>query len=271
MKSEEEIAQKLTEIGLTPLQARIYMILYYSGKEKVLTISKIAKLDRSNTYRAILQLENIGLVTKIIGTPNAYQALPLKDTISTLVSFKKTEFDSILDTAQELMKEDASSSAKAQEKCHEFRMIKMTKEKEREEIIDRCKIIQESNDLLINKKTFLQGVIDLAPEQLACIRKGVKFRVITEKIKARPILKKLKPFIAEPNFQIRYISHTSESEVVINDKKIAYVMLVPYSGLGERTMLIVDHQGCVEMFQSHFEKVWNEAQEYDFEEVVDKS
>jgi sugar-specific transcriptional regulator TrmB len=263
MKIEEDIAYKLTQLGLTPLQARIYMILYYSGKDKVLTISKNANIDRSNTYRTILQLENIGLVTKIIGTPNAYQALSLKDAVSNLVNSRKIEYDKIQNTAEDLMSKYPLLSTKPFEKNHEFRMIKMTKEAEQEEIINRCKNIRKSNDLLINKKTFLQGMIDLAPEQLACIRKGIKFRVITEKIKSRPVLKKLGPFIDEPNFQIRYVSNALESEIVINDKKIAYVMLVPYSGLGERTMLIVGHQGCVEMFQSHFEKVWNEAQEYD--------
>jgi sugar-specific transcriptional regulator TrmB len=263
MKIEEDIAYKLTQLGLTPLQARIYMILYYSGKNKVLAISKNANIDRSNTYRTILQLENIGLVTKIIGTPNVYQALALKDAVSSLVNSRKMEYNKVQNTAQELMNKYSLLSAKLPEKNHEFRMIKMTKDAEQEEIINRCKIIRESNDLLINKKTFLQGMIDLAPEQLACIRRGVKFRVITEKIKTQRILKKLKPFIAEPNFQIRYTLNAPESELEINDKKIAHVLLVPFSGLGERTMLIVDHQGCVEMFRSHFEKVWNEAQEYD--------
>ena len=46
---EEREVEDLQKLGLTSLQAKIYMILLYAGKEKTLTLSKAANVDRSNT------------------------------------------------------------------------------------------------------------------------------------------------------------------------------------------------------------------------------
>lgn len=259
MKNKESnISSQLEKLGLTAMQARIYLTLHNLGRGKILTISRTANIDRSNTYRTILQLESYGLVAKIIDIPIEYQAIPLKKTVLNLLAIKKNQFGEIECVANRLMNIEISNKSQTR-KEHEFKMIKLTKEAEEEEIISRCRNIQQSNDLLINRKTFLQGIIELAPAQLACIRRGIKFRVITERITSQAILEKVKPFVLEANFEIRYIDRAPEVEVVINDEKLAYLMLNPNAGLGERTMLIVDHPGCVEMFQSHFDKKWKQA------------
>jgi hypothetical protein len=78
----------------------------------------------------------------------------------------------------------------------------------------------------------------------------------------KPPLEKLKPFIHESLFHLRYVLNAPESEVVINDKKIAYIKLLPNSEIRQQTMLVVNYPGCVEMFQNHFNKVWEQAREY---------
>jgi sugar-specific transcriptional regulator TrmB len=258
-ENREESLQKL---GLTSLQAKIYSTLLDAGKEKTLTISKTANIDRSNTYRTILHLQNIGLVTKILNTPTMYQAVPMKDAVSTLINHKRDEYDNMKNVAQKLILTSSTNAEGFQQKEYEFKITKKDKKSEREEIIDACKNIKESFDLLINKKTFCEGVIDLAKEQLNCVRRGIKYRMITEKIDTQSMEEIINVFTSEPNFQIRYLTETPLAEIVINDRKVAVITLVPDSGLGERTRLETDHPGCVEMFQNHFDKIWNEAQEY---------
>jgi sugar-specific transcriptional regulator TrmB len=254
--------ENLQKLGLTPLQARIYTVVLDSGKEKIQTISKIANVDRSNTYRTILHLQNMGLVEKMLGSPNIYQAIPIKDAVSALIDLKKDEYDKMQKVATELMRKDLTNVLGHSEKEYEFKIINMKKRAGIKLVIDACKNIRESFDLLINKQTFCDSVIDLAEEQLTCVRRGIKYRVITEKINSKPLQKKLASFMLESNFQIRYIPKAPEAEMAINDKKVAHIDLLPYFKLGERTQLITDHPACIKMFQNHFDKLWNEAQEY---------
>jgi sugar-specific transcriptional regulator TrmB len=262
---ENSRLENLQKLGLTLLQAKIYTIVLDAGKEKILTISKIANVDRSNTYRTILHLQNMGLVEKTLGSPNIYQAIPIRDAVLTLINSKKDEYDKMQKVATKLMQTGLMNDTGFPEKEYEFKIIKKGKKAEIKFIIDSCKDIRESFDLLINKKTFCGGVIDLAKEQLTCVRRGIKYRMVTEKINSKEIQKKLALFMSEPNFQIRYITKAPEAELAIDDKKVAHVVLAPNSGLGERSMLFTNHPGCVEMFQNHFDKIWNEAEEYKFE------
>jgi sugar-specific transcriptional regulator TrmB len=257
-KTSEENLQKL---GLTSLQTKIYIALLSSGKESTLTISKTANVDRSNTYRTILRLQNMGLVTRILNTPNLYQAVSMKEAVSTIMNNKRNEYHNLKGVAQELIQTDFTNPKRSQQQEYRFEIIKQKKNMVIKKIIPACENVKESFDLLINKKTFSTGVIGLASDHLKCVRRGIKYRLITEKQDSRFFEKAINVFIIEPNFQLRLISETPQAEIVIEDKKDAFVILNPNSELGERSQLMTDHPGCVEMFQNHFDKVWNQAQE----------
>jgi hypothetical protein len=117
---------------------------------------------------------------------------------------------------------------------------------------------QESWDLLFSKKRFRTTVIGLAEEQLGCIKRGVEYRVITERTdfnaEDRKILEK---FSAEPNFQIRFIPRTPSSDIVILDKKIVFLTLTP-SSPAEGPGLVSDNKGFLEVIQSYFDMLWNQ-------------
>ncbi len=103
-KSNDSLLENLQKLGLTMLQAKIYTVVLDAGKEKIQTISKIANVDRSNTYRTILHLQNIGLVEETLGSPNIYQAIPVKDAVSILIDLKQNEFEKMQKVATKLMR-----------------------------------------------------------------------------------------------------------------------------------------------------------------------
>jgi hypothetical protein len=130
-------------------------------------------------------------------------------------------------------------------------------------VIDVCRSSHESFDLINNKHTFCDTVIDLAEEHLTCLKRGIKYRMVVEKTCSKPMLKKLAMFMSEPNFQIRFIPEAPEAEMAILDKKVAHVDVQPYlTAKGGRTQLITNHPAFIKIFQNHFDKIWNEAEEY---------
>jgi hypothetical protein len=114
---------------------------------------------------------------------------------------------------------------------------------------------------LLNRKTFSEGVLGLDKYQLACIRRGVKYRVVTERIDSQFMRNKLRAFVAQPNFLIRYIRYMPQTQITIQDKKLASIILLPNSGIVQRPSLLTNHQGCLEIFQRYFDDMWNQAQE----------
>ena len=261
MGIEEKTIKILHNLGLTPLQAKIYMVLIQIGKEKIQTIAKEANTDRANTYQAIAQLQKIGLIEKILSRPNFYQALPLEDGISTLLRYKERQYSEIQKQAQELRQLQQHSRTVLKEKEYEFKVYAREKGKLLDTIRNSMIYAQESFDLLLNSKSFCTCVLDLAKDQLGCIRRGVKYRLITPRMNLdSKQMKILQTLIAQPNFQIKFISYTPNSELIIRDKKKVSVTLLPNAGLGEGRILTSDHQGCIEMFQNHFDTIWDQAE-----------
>jgi sugar-specific transcriptional regulator TrmB len=255
---DEKNLQTMHKLGLTNLQAKIYLVSIQTGREKIKTLSLAANMDRSNTYQAVQQLQQVGLMEKILGEPNLYQAIPIENAVSTLLKSKETEYNQIQDQAKKLVEVVHSENQTAKE--YEFKIMKRQKEYEIKDIVNACKSAQESFDMLINRKTFCYGVIDLAKDQLECLERGVEYRVLTEKLNTPSIKQKLEAFLQYPNFKIKFLSKTPEAELVIGDKKAAIVSLVSNSEMGESPLFLTTHPGMIKMFQSHFDKVWNETQ-----------
>ena len=51
--------QTLIDLGLTSLQARIYLALYQTGTSEAATISKVTKVARSDVYRTMYKLQQL--------------------------------------------------------------------------------------------------------------------------------------------------------------------------------------------------------------------
>ena len=254
--------QNLEKLGLTPLQARIYIALLKEGKTKVLTVSKIVLADRSNVYRTILQLEKRGIVTKTLGTPSLYDAVTLKEAVSTLINSEKAQFDKMQKVAQELTQQESANEMRHQQSENDFVLIKMQRERSLMEMATCFKNVKESIDFLMNKKTLEAILFNLANIQSACLKRGVKIRTITENIKSIKTQNKLEEFTTQPNYHIRTVINSAQSEVGIFDRKVAYVNVVQYGAVGSANLLVTRQPGFIEICQNHFDTIWNEAQEY---------
>ena len=79
------------KLGLTLLQATIYLNLTKLGRAGVTRISRVSNVARPDVYRVLPALESQGLVEKIIVVPTLYKATPLKEGLSMLLKQKMDE------------------------------------------------------------------------------------------------------------------------------------------------------------------------------------
>ena len=90
MGPQDEVTT-LTNMGLTSIQATVYLTLVQLGDSTVKTISKKTNVARPDIYRVMDQLEKISLVERIISAPVKFRATSIEDTLSSLIKRRAEE------------------------------------------------------------------------------------------------------------------------------------------------------------------------------------
>ena len=113
MSIQDKAIETLAGLGLTVLQAKVYLTLAKEGKSTVKGIAKTSNIARQDLYRITQQLLNLGLIEKLIDTPTKFKAIPIKAAIDMLIGRRKKQHlrlpnDAILnkvcaETANELL------------------------------------------------------------------------------------------------------------------------------------------------------------------------
>ena len=73
----DENIRTLVDLGLSGTQAKSYLGLLGIGSGSISEIANVSKVARPDTYRAINDLLEAGLVEKIITVPTKYKPLPI--------------------------------------------------------------------------------------------------------------------------------------------------------------------------------------------------
>ncbi len=94
MVTLEEDAQTLVDFGFTFNQAKIYAAITRLHMATVGGISRLAKVRREHVYRTLPKLEKMGLVERMLGTPETIKAIPVEDAFSVLIKRQKEEAES---------------------------------------------------------------------------------------------------------------------------------------------------------------------------------
>lgn len=88
-KEINEIEKSLINLGLSKNEARVYIFLARSGVKKASEISSFLSFNRTETYKVLMKLQKIGLVSVILERPLRFAALPLEDSLNMLIESKK--------------------------------------------------------------------------------------------------------------------------------------------------------------------------------------
>lgn len=254
--------QTFHKLGLTPLESKIYLVSLSLGREKIERIALTAKTDRSNTNHVIKRLQDKGIMTKILGNPNVYEAIPLNEAIDTLLKLEEKQFSEIREKARELSNRINYSNAVLDPLEPNLQVFRRSKESTQLIVIRTCTALKRSFDSVLNAKTFVDGIINLSENQFDCLKRGVKYRIITQRLTSKIIEEQLRDFIKYPNFQIRFAPKRLGPEIGICDRKSAVLLLNPNVGMGESYALMTNHPDCIEIFQEHFDTRWDEAREH---------
>ncbi len=267
-KLEERGIRVLARLGLTPTQAKIYLTLCKTGQSTIKTVSQIADIDRANTYKAIVRLEELCLVERIVNVPRSFQAISISDAFSILLNRMEKNRKNTMDEADKLLKQLSLTEEQLPEEHHIILVPEIQCAKRIEQIFETT---QKSLDWMTVDFTLPIIIEHLFQVFSRALKRGVKIRIINRyQDKTYTLSKTTKSLINHPNFELRFILGTSLHAFSISDQEegIISVLKEPYIIHPENVgswkncpVLVTNHPHILAILQESFDANWNLALE----------
>ena len=271
---QDEQIQTLMDLGLSLLQAKIYLALSSFENAPIKTISTTSNIAKQDVYRIMPKLQKMGLVEKILAAPIRYQAVPLKTGIDLLFQYRTREFAKLQNkTAQvlnTLQESDVAVNVSEDEPKVEEEQLLITSEitlllkkleKENRAAQQSIDTAGPWKDIKPNLYNYLQW------EFRKIMKKGVKIRLLTEEHeKDKTMDRTIKTLKRNPLFRIRYIHPPITLRTAIYDKKHVN-MYLGASMEDSVPSLWSNNPRLVKIMGDYFEEFWNNAREDEAERV----
>ena len=102
----------------------MYLALVKSGSSRAPEIAKVSGVARPDVYRTISRLQDMGLVKKIVSSPNEFRAIPIFDALSMLLQRRENEQAELTEKTDILLeKYNALQKNASKEKLNQFILI----------------------------------------------------------------------------------------------------------------------------------------------------
>jgi sugar-specific transcriptional regulator TrmB len=93
----------LNDLGLTPMDSRVYVFLAKKGTQKAIDISKPLKMNKQQLYRSLTNLQSKGIVTSTLEHPSRFTAISFDKVLDLFVKTKMEEAQQIKQSKDELL------------------------------------------------------------------------------------------------------------------------------------------------------------------------
>jgi sugar-specific transcriptional regulator TrmB len=208
MLEHDESVPTLYKLGLTVLQAKVYIALAKLGTSTGRTTAKTAQVAPQDVYRILGELLEKGLVEKIITKPTLYKATPIEDGLAILLQNKKDEYIETEKKAKAISKSFYANQR--QEILHENTQFLISSEtsllsKTHEKLADATK---NSIDFVLPEKANEKGVIHNFQYLKMAAMRCVKIRVIALEGDVETTSESPDYFSKNPFFELRYLPET---------------------------------------------------------------
>jgi sugar-specific transcriptional regulator TrmB len=261
IQDDDTLTRTLLKLGLTFLQAKIYLSLLKFQEAGVKKISVTSNVARPDVYRVLPALEKIGLVEKIIAKPTQYKATPIKEGCNILLQTKTDEYT--------IMHKNAMDLIKNYEKKDEITLHDATSEQfslitSKALLLKKFEIEDSSAESSIDVIGDWNLVRNMIFRHLQiyekALKKGVKIRTVTEKLEFNESADNfLLKFKDNPLLEIRHLDAPIPIKTAIYDSKKAN-MCVRTTDDGEMVpSLWSDNPLFVKLVKDQFENIWNKA------------
>ena len=260
---QSEDVQTLRGLGLTFLQAKVYLTLVMASNSTVKEIAESANVARQEAQRVIVELESLGLVEKLLVNPTEFKPVPINEAVKFLLERREKVSLELEQKANMLLKTFANNQAAGLNEERETAQFIITSGKEAiikksRMVVDRTK---ESCDIIAGlwENLGYAGFL-FKEENIQALKRHVRIRILSEKLPdPRTVQKIYKHCIENPNFEIRFVPSTQSTMLGIYDGKELLVYTSPEKLIGDSPMLWTNNHALILAVQTYFNKLWKQA------------
>jgi sugar-specific transcriptional regulator TrmB len=258
MAQTEEATQIFTDLGLTYVQAKLYLTLAKFGAigGDVKRICRESGVVRQDIYRVMPTLQKLGLAEKIIAKPTVYRGIPLEKGFSMLLSRKTSEYSELKKKAKMAFDKIAAASTEtdAPQQSTEFiitseRSLFLAKVKED---IERTK----ANIDIVYSKERMSLITFHAAEQIEkAMKRGVKVRALTSKIEGKTLDRNIQALEKNPSFELRLAEYIAVGLIIFDKTEVNVRIantIVP--------SLWTNNQNVAKLAEAYFDDLWEKAE-----------
>lgn len=248
----ETLISDLTRLGLTDIEAKVYLTLLKKRNLSVKEISSTAKINRTQTYDIMAKLVEKGMSVEIFGNVKKYQAIKpekVMKTIQTDLERQKNIAENLATTLGDVFKNNEKNADPL-----DFIKVFRTNKVIRDHVFDLTAKAQDTI-CVFNKPPFAMNPDRNDPETLS-IKKGVVHRTIYEvEEDVDSFLKKVEYF--KSTGEMVRINEKLPLKLIIFDKRT--VMMTLHNNLGQEstfTAMSIEQQDFASSMADIFNLYW---------------
>jgi sugar-specific transcriptional regulator TrmB len=248
----EESLQLMNNLGLSVLEAKVYLVLAKLGKASAKTISKASKISQPDVYRVLSELENHGLIEREVAIPNQFRATALDEGLALLLQRRDNQSAILHKKATELLQDfkEKNEETGLQEETPRFVLVPGAHYYKIRNAVDNA---QTGVLCLTSLDMFRKVRFTTEDVWKRCVKRGIKFQFIIGNPHDEKTVLKLDPVLRNNDyFEIKWTQPAMPCVVLIDGKE---VFLRTEINL-EAPVLWSNNPVIVAMIQEHFETKW---------------
>jgi len=253
MSQEDDSFQTFVNLGLTYLQAKVYVTLLRLGDvgAEVRKIASASSIARQDVYRILPTLQKRGLVEKIVAIPTIYRPIPLEDGISKLMKKRTEEYQDVQKKAKSLLENFVTPEVEHKDDASQFIITSersLFLKRAREDIAKT----ESSIDIVYANERLRTIIFHTFDEFKKASARGIKIRAITNKTDEEPLDENIQNLSSKAVFDLRFIERNIPVGLVIFDNNEVNI----------RTMnsivpsLWTNNRNVVRLSKFYFDSLW---------------
>ena len=252
----------MVELGLTSLQARVYLALAKLGPLKILEISKQSDVARTDVYRTLSRLHELSLVEQIIEAPIKFRAIPVREGIKSLLDLKTQHYEKLKKDSEKML--DAFNFTETEKRnlntTENIFVLVPGKDAALNRQIQALEEANKSIDMVLSWNRFYRGRAVFELHVKKAIARSVHVRYVVQE----PPTKKVRHLVLEHvpvgGYEIRFIQEKPKAIFGIYDQEKMMMLTNPLRDApGESSSLWTNNPSLMAIVQQIFEILWKEA------------
>jgi sugar-specific transcriptional regulator TrmB len=256
------IIEILSELGLTPTEAKILFALTQTGSATAKTITETSAIAREIVYQTMGKLKEKGLIEEIVTSPKKFKAPPIDKCLFTLLKTKNQEHSQLNRKLKQILVAFKENNCAKVEEPYQFVLIPQ-KTAVVNKISQAIRNASQSVDLVLSWRRFSRSIdnefADVAKRAWA---RKVKFRFILENPNEKAAINYAKSFCKKsPACHIKFIPTHPKTVFGIYDEREVFIIAEPKKDLTESPALWTNNPSLISLIKDYFEILWLTAME----------